>query len=182
MLGDLETNIWRNHAYKISYIRKKRKMNITERRRNGDWMALNGHWNVPAIQSTEWCLKGDWMAPFSFHGMVAFRLVKLIWTNVPVGKIGPDVRWLVEHYFHYRKPTVIGYKRYLGTYVQLLRITDHWEIVCQLDKAMGVDLGDTYLNNKAAMNFTKAIADSGRRKTVKSVALGSYLRWMDQLT
>ena len=36
---------------------------------------LNGHWNVPAIQSTEWWLKGDWMAPFSFHGMVAFRFV-----------------------------------------------------------------------------------------------------------
>ena len=68
--GSLASNIWWNNAYKISYIR-----NITERRRNGDWMALNGHWNVPSIQSTEWWLKGDWMAPFSFHGTVAVRLV-----------------------------------------------------------------------------------------------------------
>ena len=75
--GGLASNIYKNNAYKISYIRKKRKVNITERRRNGDWMALNGHWNVPAIQSTEWWLKGDWMAPFSFHGMVVFRLVDL---------------------------------------------------------------------------------------------------------
>ena len=38
-------------------------------------MALNGPCNVRAIQSSEWWLKGDWMAPFSFHRMVAFRLV-----------------------------------------------------------------------------------------------------------
>ena len=73
--GDLTSNIWRNNAYKISYIRKERRANITERRRNSDWMALNGHWNVPAIQSTECWLKGDWLALFSFNGMVAFRLV-----------------------------------------------------------------------------------------------------------
>ena len=42
--GDLASNTWRNNAYKISYIREKRKANITE------WW-LNG---------TEWC-KG---APF----------------------------------------------------------------------------------------------------------------------
>ena len=52
--GDLESNTLRNNAYKISYIyTEKRKVNITERRQNGDWMALTGHWNVPAIQSTE---------------------------------------------------------------------------------------------------------------------------------
>ena len=44
--GNLASNIWRNNAYKISYLRKKRKANITERRRNGDWIALNGHWMV----------------------------------------------------------------------------------------------------------------------------------------
>ena len=54
-------------------------MNITERRRNGDWMALNGHWNVHAIQLTEWWLTGDWMAPFSFQEMVAFRLVPFMY-------------------------------------------------------------------------------------------------------
>ena len=75
--GNLASKIWRTNAYKLSYIRKERRANITERWRNGDWMALNGHWNVPAIQSTEWWLKGDWMAPFSFNWMVAFRLVFL---------------------------------------------------------------------------------------------------------
>ena len=58
--GDLESNIWRNNAYKISYIRKERRAKITERRRHGDWMALKGHWMV-----TEMCLpfsrlNGDW--------------------------------------------------------------------------------------------------------------------------
>ena len=67
-----------------SVICEKRKVNITERRRNGDWMTLNGHWNVPAIQSTEWWLKGDWMAPFSFHGTVAFRLVFALYVCLSV--------------------------------------------------------------------------------------------------
>ena len=39
----LASNILRNNAYKISYILKKMKVNITERRQNGDRMALNGH-------------------------------------------------------------------------------------------------------------------------------------------
>ena len=44
--GDLASNIWRYNAYKTSYIRKERRAKITERRRNGDWMALKGYWMV----------------------------------------------------------------------------------------------------------------------------------------
>ena len=33
---DLTSNIFRNNAYTISYIRKKRKVGITEMRRDGD--------------------------------------------------------------------------------------------------------------------------------------------------
>ena len=73
ILGDLASNIWKNN--KISYIWKKGEWILLK----GDGMVtewwLNGHWNVPAIQSTEWWLKDDWMAPFNFHGMVAFCLV-----------------------------------------------------------------------------------------------------------
>ena len=65
--------------YKISYVRKKKEIEFywkaTELWLNGTEWSLNGHCNVPAIQSTEWWLKRDWMAPFSFHWMVAFRLV-----------------------------------------------------------------------------------------------------------
>ena len=74
--ADLASNIWRNNAYKISYIRKERRANITERRRNGDWMALNGDWMVTEMYLPFSRLNGDWMAPFSFNGMVAFRLVR----------------------------------------------------------------------------------------------------------
>ena len=47
--------------YKISYIRKKRKLNITERRRNGDWMTLNGHWMVTEMYLPFSRLIGHWM-------------------------------------------------------------------------------------------------------------------------
>ena len=57
---ELESNIWRNNAYKISYIRKKRKVNITERRRNGDWMTLNGNWMVIEMYLPLCRLNGDW--------------------------------------------------------------------------------------------------------------------------
>ena len=45
-LGDQRSAILRNNEHKISY-----------RQQNGDWW-LKGHWNVPAIQSTERWLKG----------------------------------------------------------------------------------------------------------------------------
>ena len=50
---------------------------------DGNEWWLNGHLNVPAIHSCEWALKGHWMVSFSFHGMVAFRLVlkALIWCH-----------------------------------------------------------------------------------------------------
>ena len=48
ILGDKAWNIWRNNAYKVSYIRKKRRANITERRWNGDGMV------------TEWSLTCTW--------------------------------------------------------------------------------------------------------------------------
>ena len=76
---------------------------MIERRRNGDWMTLNGHWNVPAIQSTEWWLKGDWMAPFRFHGMVAFRLVLILYIEFPEKKF-----WLAENRFHSDRDIVIN--------------------------------------------------------------------------
>ena len=58
--GDLASNIWRNNAHKISYIREK--ANITERRLNGEWMARtrNGHWMVPEMYLPFSRLKGDW--------------------------------------------------------------------------------------------------------------------------
>ena len=57
-----------NNAYKIRYIRIKRKVNLIERGRNGDWMALNGDWNVSAIPLTEWWLKGHWMGQARIQG------------------------------------------------------------------------------------------------------------------
>ena len=51
--------------------------------------------------------------------------------------------------------------------------------LCQLDKAKGVDLGDSYLNDKTVMNFTKTIAESARRKTVKTVFC-SYDGWINR--
>ena len=57
--GDLAWNILRNNAYKISY-KKKRKVNITERRRNGDWMALNGDRMVTEMYLPFSRLNGDW--------------------------------------------------------------------------------------------------------------------------
>ena len=72
--GDLASNIWRNNACEISYMRKKEKWILLKGEGMVTEWSLNGHWNVPAIQSTEWWLKGYWMAPFNFNGMVAFRL------------------------------------------------------------------------------------------------------------
>ena len=59
---DLESNIWRINAYKIStsYIRKERRAKITETRRNGDWMALKGHWMVTEMYLPFSRLNGDW--------------------------------------------------------------------------------------------------------------------------
>ena len=53
-------NIWKNNAYKISYIREKKKVTIIERRRNGDWIALNGHWMVTEMYLPFSRLNGDW--------------------------------------------------------------------------------------------------------------------------
>ena len=39
---------------------KKRKVNITERRRNGDWMALNSHWMVTEMYLPFSRLNSDW--------------------------------------------------------------------------------------------------------------------------
>ena len=55
--GDLASNIWRNNAHKISYIRKKGKWILLK----GDGMVTEWHWMV-----TEWSLKCtcqsvDWM-------------------------------------------------------------------------------------------------------------------------
>ena len=54
ILADQAWNIWRNNAYKVSYIRKKRRANITERRRNGDWMVTE--WSLTCT-----CHSVDWM-------------------------------------------------------------------------------------------------------------------------
>ena len=50
--GILASNIRRNKAYRISYIQKK-KLNITDRRRTGDWKALM------VTECT--CHSDDWM-------------------------------------------------------------------------------------------------------------------------
>ena len=63
--GNLASNIWRNNAYKISYLRKKRKANITERRRNGDWMLTEKYLPFSLLNS-------DWGAfHFSRNGSVS---------------------------------------------------------------------------------------------------------------
>ena len=38
-------------------------------------------------------------------------------------------------------------------------------MLCQLDKAKGLELGETYLNEKAALEFVKAIATADRNIT-----------------
>lgn len=49
-----------NNTYKICYVRKKRrKVNITERLWNGDWMALNEYWMVTKIFLPFSRLNGD---------------------------------------------------------------------------------------------------------------------------
>ena len=48
----------------LQYTERKKSENYwkaTEWWLNGTERSLNGHWNVTAIQSTEWRLKGDWM-------------------------------------------------------------------------------------------------------------------------
>ena len=67
--------------------KEKREMNITERRRNGGWMALNGHWNVPAIKSTEWWLKfTEW--PLSvFREWWRFVLWRILITSLQVWEV-----------------------------------------------------------------------------------------------
>lgn len=46
--------------------------------------------------------------------------------------------------------------------------------LCRLDKAKGIDLGETYLNDKAAIVFTTAIAESEKKKTVKCVDSSNF--------
>ena len=60
ILGDLASNIWRNNACKISYIRKERRAKITERWRNGDWMVTKWHWMVTEMHLPFSRLNGDW--------------------------------------------------------------------------------------------------------------------------
>ena len=63
MAETILSDILRNNSCKTSYTQKIRKVNITERWPNGDWMALNGDLSMV----TEWSLKYtcdsiDWMA------------------------------------------------------------------------------------------------------------------------
>ena len=47
-------------------------------------------------------------------------------------------------------------------------LTDYkW--LCELDRAKGIDVGKTYLNEKAALNFVKIIAGAEKEKTTKLV-------------
>ena len=43
-------------------------------RNDTEWW-LNGHLNVPRIQSTQWWLEGYWMATLRFKWMVAYNVV-----------------------------------------------------------------------------------------------------------
>lgn len=55
--------------------------------------------------------------------------------------------------------------------------------LCSLDKMKGLDLSDTYLNNKAALQFVKSIAGTEREKScdiLKSVNVFSFM--MDDTT
>lgn len=55
--------------------------------------------------------------------------------------------------------------------------------LCELDKAKGIDIRETYLNDKAAIIFATAIAESERKKTVESLAaLNFYAVMMDGST
>ena len=61
ILGDLRSYIIKYNAYKISYIRNEKWRNSDGIETEWHWIWLNGDWNVPAIQSTEWWLKGHCM-------------------------------------------------------------------------------------------------------------------------
>ena len=88
ILGDVRSNLLGNNAYKTSYTRqKKRKVNITEKRWNGDWMPMNGDWKVtelrPSVVTEWWCFvlvfmilkaRGSWTTAYSTNS--------LQWTNL----------------------------------------------------------------------------------------------------
>ena len=54
--------------------------------------------------------------------------------------------------------------------------------LCQLDITKGIDIGETYLNSKAAMKFVYAIAESERKKTITMLDSGIFSVMMDGST
>ena len=51
--------------------------------------------------------------------------------------------------------------------------------LCQLDITKGIDIGETYLNSKAAMKFVYAIAQSERKKTITRLNSSIFSVMMD---
>ncbi|KAJ8303781.1 hypothetical protein KUTeg_018704 [Tegillarca granosa] len=84
------------------------------------------------------------------------------------------------------KDAEIGRLRYLVRNVHAVikgnrPLTDfNW--LCELDKAKGLDLGDTYLNSQAALILTSNIADSEREKTINMLGNNFYGIMMDGST
>lgn len=56
----------------------------------------------------------------------------------------------------------------------------HW--LCELDKAKGLDIGDTYLNSQAALVFVSSIVDSERGETIRMLCNKCYGIMMDGST
>ena len=66
--GDLRSDILRNNAHKITYIRKKRKVNVTEKRRNGGWMPSEGRLSVLRHGDVSSCANNRWKWFGLLHG------------------------------------------------------------------------------------------------------------------
>ena len=54
--------------------------------------------------------------------------------------------------------------------------------LCQLDITKGIDIGEIYLNSKAAMKFVYAIAQSERKKTIARLNSSIFSVMMDGST
>lgn len=57
-----------------------------------------------------------------------------------------------------------------------------YQWLCELDKAKSLDIGETYLNRKAALQFTGAIAENEKQKTIDMLGSNVYSFMMDGST
>ena len=50
-----------------------------------------------------------------------------------------------------------------------------YQFLCKLDKAKGLDIGDTYMNDKATATFVRAIANVAREEVCKTLKSANNL-------